>query len=282
MTVNQQIIFGMPEFGKEVQARFPKLFEVLPRVTASLNDLTSRAIDKPEMHQRVILNLGLLAGVSMLELVTLAGHGLGQGAMKIARTLMETAINAEYLRQFPAEIDEYLKWAWIEKKKDLLYVQTNLKYLLPEIGEEAVQSIEKEYAACKHLFEKPNGEVRSSWCRLNLADRAIRVGIADTYRRVNPLSSAFIHGTINGLSKHFDLTKDVDRISLPPSLEYCDYALLTGHQCICFVVETLSRTFGLEPVHSVASLTEDLKYAWPLPEQQKEVAPADPAPAVKK
>ena len=153
-----------------------------------------------------------------------------------------------------------------------MYVQNNLKYLLPEIGQEAVDTIEKEYAAARHLFEKPNGDVRASWCSLNLAERATKVGIADTYRRVNPLSSAFIHGTIGGLSKHFDLGEDEDRISLPPSLDYCNYALLAGHQCICFMVETLSRTFGWEPVHSIASLIDDLKYAWPLPEHNPEAA----------
>jgi hypothetical protein len=85
----------------------------------------------------------------MLELVTLAGNGLGQGAMKIARTLMETVVNADYLRQFPNELDAYLKWSWVEKKKDLNYVRANLPKLLPEITQEAIDTIEKEYAAVR-------------------------------------------------------------------------------------------------------------------------------------
>jgi hypothetical protein len=77
------IVFGHPEFAKEVQTAFPRLFEVLPRLTATLNDLTVRGHKDPEPVQRVILNLALLSGVSMLELMTLAGNGMGQGAMKI-------------------------------------------------------------------------------------------------------------------------------------------------------------------------------------------------------
>ena len=46
-----------------------------------------------------------------------AGNGLGQGAMKIVRTLMETVINAEYLRQYPNELDDYINWSWVEKEK---------------------------------------------------------------------------------------------------------------------------------------------------------------------
>jgi hypothetical protein len=265
MATTPQIIFGTPEFAKLVQAEFPRLFEVLPRLQAALNDLTSRPFEHPEPYQRVILNLGLLAGISMLELVTLAGNGLGQGAMKIARTLMETVINAEYLRQFPAELDEYLKWSWIEKRKELQYVRDNLPHLLPEITQDAIDTIEREFLAARPLYENAGGDIRSSWCRLNLADRASRVGLADEYRIVNPLSSAFIHGTIGGLARHFDVHEDEHRISVPPSLEYCSHALVAGHRFLCFMAATLANTFNWEPVPSLASLTADFVYAWPAP-----------------
>lgn len=263
MATSPQIIFGTPEFAKVVQAEFPRLFEVLPRLSAALNDLTGRAYANPEPHQRVILNLGILAGISMVELVTMAGNGLGQGAMKIARTLMETVINAEYLRQFPAELDEYLRWSWIEKRKELQYVRDNLPHLLPEITREAIDTIEREFLAARPLFENARGDPRSSWCRLNLADRASRVGLADEYRIVNPISSAFIHGTIGGLARHFDMNEDEHRIAVPPSLDYCSHALVAGHRFLCFMVGTLASTFNWVPVHSLASLTADYEYAWP-------------------
>jgi hypothetical protein len=201
----------------------------------------------------------------MLELVTLAGNGLGHGAMKIARTLMETVINAEYLRQCPAELEAYLNWSWVEKKKELNYVRDNLPQLLPEITQEAIDTIEKEFLAARPLFENAKGDIRSSWCRLNLADRATKVGLTEMCPLVNPLSSAFIHGTIGGLARHFDTNQDEDRIAVPPSPAYCAHALAAGHQCICFMVETLSRTFGWEPVHSIPSLIADFQYAWPAP-----------------
>jgi hypothetical protein len=277
MTAATKLVFGYPEFAAVVQAEFPKLFEVLPRLTETLNDLTSRACEKPEMHQRVILNLGLLAGTSMVELVTLAGNGLGQGAMKIARTLMETVVNAEYLRQRPNQLDSYLKWSWVEKKKDLDYVRENLPYLLPEIGEKAVETVETEFLAARHLFESPRGSLRSTWCSLNLAERATLVGFAEVYRRLNPLSSGFIHGTIGGLTRHFDMSKDPDRIELPPSLRYCSLSLLVGHNCMRFMVETLARTFGWEPVHPIAKLVADYDYAWPPPSPNGAAAATTPS-----
>jgi hypothetical protein len=266
VATHQGVIFGEPEFAKQVHAQFSKLFEVLPRLSAALNDLTSRACDRPEPHQRVILNLGLLAGVSMKELVTLAGNGLGQGAMKIARTLMETVVNAEYIRQTPAELDAYLGWAWIEKYKDLTYLREHLPYLLPQLTQNEVETVERKFQAVRRLFEDANGRIRPSWCSINLADRATRVGLAEMYGRLNRLSSGFIHGTIGGLTRHFDV-EDRDRIEVPPSLKYCDLALISGHHFTCFIVETLARAFDWEPVHSIASLIADFRYAWPEPEQ---------------
>lgn len=256
-------VFGVPEFAKTVHAAFPRLFEVLPRAQAALNDLTGPACEKPETAQRVIRNLSLLAGISMIELVTLAGNGLGQGALKIGRTMMETAVNADYLRQNPADLDDYLQWAWVEKNKSLNYVKTSLPHLLPQIPPEDINKVEDEFQKVRARFEKPNGDLRTSWCKLNLAERSTAVGMAALYRMLNPLSSSFIHGTIGGLTKHFDVAADMDRIAVPPSLVYCDQAMVAGHQLLLFVVETLSKTFGWEPVHSLASLVADFNYAWP-------------------
>jgi hypothetical protein len=80
---------------------------------------------------------------------------------------------------------------------------------------------------------------------------------------MNSLSSAFIHGTIGGLSRHFDTSEDRDRIAIPPSLKYCDLALISGHHLSCFMVETLARTFGREPQYPIARLRADFQEAWP-------------------
>jgi Family of unknown function (DUF5677) len=270
-------VFGFPSFAKEFQAEFPKLLEVLPRVQAALNDLTGRMCENPEPVERVILNLGLLAGVSMVELVTLSGNGMGQGAMKITRTMMETVVNAEYLRRNPGELDAYLMWEWVEKKKELNYITEKLPHLLPEITQETIDRIDREFLRVRPMYERPNGELRASWCSLNFADRSSAVGLGDLYRMVNPRSSAFIHGTISGLARHFE-GEDRHRIAVPPSLGSCSQALVAGHQLMCVTVETLAKTFNWQPVHSIASLVDDFKYAWPPAPPPDAPAAAPPRP----
>jgi len=261
-------LFGNPEFAKDVRSAFPKVFEVLPRVAGALSDLTGRAHPNPKPNQRIIVNLGLLVGISMFELVTLAENGFGQGAMKIARTVMETAINAEYLRQFPSDVDNYVDWYLVEKYKEFSYVKEHIPHLLPSIDPEAIASIEKGFEEVKASFRKPNGDLRSSWCGLNLADRAAKTGFADAYKLISPLSSVFIHATVGGLARHFDTGKDEDRISIPPSLKYCKEALSGGHMCMCRMVETVVKTFDWTPVHSIESLAQDFSYAWASEEQK--------------
>lgn len=255
-------LFGNPEFAKDVRSAFPKVFEVLPRVAGALSDLTNRVHPNPKPNQRIIANLGLLVGMSMFELVTLVENGFGQGAMKIARTVMETAINAEYLRKFPSEFDNYVDWYLVEKYKELSYVKEHMPNLLPSIDAEAIASIEKGFEEVKPSFQKPNGDLRPSWCSLNLSDRAAKTGYADAYRLINPLSSVFIHATVGGLARHFDPGKDEDRISIPPSLKYCKEALSGGHMCMCGMIQTLAKTFDWTPVHSIDSLAQDFSYAW--------------------
>lgn len=262
MTPNGRVVFGYPEYGQQVHARFPKFFEVAPRLTDSLNDLTSRAHPNPEPYHRVILNLGILTAISMVELVTLSGNGFGIGAMKIARTVMETAINAEYLRRFPAECDLYLNWHWVEQYKLLVYVREHAPELLPHLPAAEMERVEREFPVVRAQYEKPNHELRGSWCSLDLGARAVRTGFAEAFRLINPISSQLIHGTFGGLARHFDLTADEHRISLPPTMEFCAEALSGGHMCVLKTVETLALTFNWIPCNPVERLVEDYVYAW--------------------
>jgi hypothetical protein len=278
MTPNAKLVFGHPEQWQQVQDTFPKFFEVMPRLTDSLNDLIGREHPNPEPYRIVILNLGILTAISMHELVTLVGNGFGQGAMKIARTVMETAINAEYLRQFPAECELYLNWHWVEQYKLLVYARQHAPELLPNLAVAEVERVEREFQVARVRYEKPNHELRSSWCSLDLGSRAVRTGFAEAFRLINPISSQLIHGTFGGLARYFDLTARDRRISIPPSMEYCAETLSGGHMCVLKMVETLAVTFGWVPCNPVERLVEDYRYAWN--QERHDPAPAAPGPAI--
>jgi len=271
-------VFGHPAFSAQVVAEFSKFFEVAPRLTGSLNDLTGRQFQNPEAHHRVVLNLGLLTGVSAVELVTLAANGMGLGAMKILRTIMESAINAEYIRRNPTECDFYLEWFWVEQNKLLTYVQLHAQHLLPQLTPQEITRVQTEFQRVRPLFLKASGtDLRSSWCSLDLGARAAVTDFAEAFRIINPVSSQLIHGTMLGMSQHFDINKDAHRISVPPTMDYVAQALIGCHMCVLKMTETLATTFQFTPIHSIADLFTDYQYAWTPPAAQ--AAPAGVAGA---
>ncbi len=257
---NRDVVFGFPDFSSQVLDRFPRFFEVVPRASDSLDAILRRGYPELEPVQKVILNLGILAGNSVMELITLAGNGFGLGAMKIGRTLLETAINAEYLRLMPAECDDYLDWHWIEQYKLLTYVRENMPDLLADLSD--VAGTEMEFAKIRSRFQRPDGDLRGSWCRLDLGARAARVGFQESYKLINPIASRLIHGTIGGLAMHFGDSKDEVRIGTPPSLYFCEQALTGAHACLLCVIDTLSISLKTESSPPLVELVRDYEYAW--------------------
>jgi hypothetical protein len=68
-----RIEFGHPEFWKTVYEAYPRFFEVHPRLKASFNSIAPQPRTFKDRDQKIIVNLCLLAGVAMEELVTLGG-----------------------------------------------------------------------------------------------------------------------------------------------------------------------------------------------------------------
>jgi len=100
------IVVGFPEFQNSVVERYPVFFETIPSLQKVLNDLTGEGYKDISSEHHLILNLGILAGVTMMELILLAVNGFGPGALKAARSLLEASVTAEYLRLHPEHYED--------------------------------------------------------------------------------------------------------------------------------------------------------------------------------
>jgi hypothetical protein len=105
-----QVRFGFQEFWPKAYDAFPLFWEVCPRVLDAANSVIFCGYEKTDSRDKVIINLGIFAITSFSEITTLVGNGLGQGAIKIARSMLEIVINAEFLRQFPEHVDDYIDY----------------------------------------------------------------------------------------------------------------------------------------------------------------------------
>lgn len=259
-----RIQFGHPDFWKTVYESCPKFFEIHPRLKESFNSIAAKSRTFNDRDQKIILNLCLLAGVAMEELVTLAGNGLGIGAMKIARSLLEVSINAEYLRMNPAAVEDFVEWFWVEQHKWLSYAEQHDSDLLKQFKPEAVAHTKREFARVRSRFENSKtGKLRGGWCAIDLASRAVQTHFEIAYRLINPFGSQFVHGTSGAVLNHFDLSIRQDQIAAPPSLKWCRQALCGGHFCLAMVIHTLETMFGEEAIPSSDEIAKDFQYAWP-------------------
>ena len=97
---------------------------------------------------------------------------------------------------------------------------------------------------------------------MNLADRAARTGFGEEYRLVMKYANPILHGSVGGLASHFDVEADQHRITVPPSDEWIGEALIAAHESTLKAIETLSKTFKLEPIPPLQSLLDDFQFVW--------------------
>src|SRR5258708_3678232 len=102
---------------KEGFPKFVRFWEVGNHLFDALNKLTLNAGVPNDRNESVIRTLCILTGIAFADVSMLIAHGHGIGAQKIARTCLESAINAEYLRVDPTEYRDYLDWSRVEQHR---------------------------------------------------------------------------------------------------------------------------------------------------------------------
>lgn len=254
------ITVGFPEFHETVVQSHPLFFETIPALQKVLNELTlGEAHGSIPAEHHLILNLGILAGVSMMEIVLLAVNGFGPGAMKATRSLLEAAITAEYLRLHPGHYEDFTEFYHVEKFKEIAFLKEYLPDAYASLEPELVQSIEAEMNRVRDHFGN-----RHSWCKHNLAEQAKQSDYLHSYRLVQPIGSGFVHVGPYGMQRRFD-KEDQFRIDVPPSLNWVEQSLVSGHVLGLGMVRTLIRCFHPEMEATVfVELENDYRKAWPL------------------
>lgn len=280
-------VFGFPKFTLVFAQRFAPVLRALTVVHDALNSIVDRGYDTLDPWQWIVLNLGRLNGVAMGELITLAANGYGHGAMKILRSMLETTVDAEFLRLKPEQRKAYFDWDHHERWK----VYQSLKRMDPrayeQIGQDELDRAKAEYERVRLAFSqerraslrgrKPGAgadagadpkayhskrTTRRRWCELDLGTEARAVELGDLYDLLNPLTTRLLHGGVFSLVLHFDPRTDPHRIDVPPSMAWVQQALVGGHACLRHTIKTLSEALGVESTPSLAAVQEAEVQAW--------------------
>lgn len=263
-----EIIFGNKDFWPEVVERHPKFFQRIGRLQEAVRNIVDPAYKSLDGYQRLQLNLLILVATGMWEVVTLVGNGMGHGAMKIVRGVVENAINAEYLRRFPDQAEKYMEWHWVELHKLYVYMQETSPDSLQEFPPEKMASDEAEYQRVKSLFQykvtNADGTEKTikqdTWCRDNLFQRAEKVNMAQSYRTVMLPANQILHSSIGGWIRELD--DEGNRVEFPPTHSWGGEALIAAHIALLQAVETSALSLGVTPNPSIDILKEDFDEIW--------------------
>lgn len=269
MNDERKLQFGHPEFWQEAVRENRGFYAIAPRLQAAINGVTCQEYSSLQVHQSLILNFAMLAGLSATEVITLVGNGMGQGTMKIVRNLLETAINAEYFRKYPEQAQLYLDWHWVETHKSYEYLRRYFP-TLAGITPEQIAFNDANYERVKEQFTytstNSDGSTRTikqqTWCRDNLSERATKTGFAESYATVMPQANQILHGSVGGLLSHMEKEEGDGRIDLPPSHRWGEQALITAHGALIRIIETAAMALGVQPEPSIESLLKDYEASW--------------------
>jgi hypothetical protein len=263
-----EIVFGNKDFWPEVVKRHPDFFQRIGRLQEAVRNIVDPAYEALDGHQRLQMNLLILVATGVWEVVTLVGNGMGHGAMKIVRGVVENAINAEYLRQFPDQAEKYMEWRWVELHKLYAYMKETSPDSLKEILPKKIASDEAEYQRVKGLFRykltSSDGSEKTikqdTWCRDNLYQRAEKTNMAQSYRTVMPSANQILHGTISGWMRELD--QESGRVEFPPTHKWGGEALIAAHIALLQTVETAALALSVTPNPSIDILKEDFGAIW--------------------
>jgi hypothetical protein len=263
-----EIIFGNKDFWPEVVKRHPEFFHRIGRLQQAVRNIADPAYEGLDGSQRLQMNLLILVATGVWEVVTLVGNGMGHGAMKIVRGVVENAINAEYLRQFPDQVEKYMEWHWVELHKLYVYMQETSPESLKEISAEKMASDEAEYERVKGLFQykvvNADGTEKTlrqeTWCRDNLFQRAEKVNLAPSYRTIMLPANQILHGSIGGWIRELDV--ESGRVEFPPTHKWGGEALIAAHVALLQAIETVAQALGVTPDPPIDTLKEDFSAIW--------------------
>jgi hypothetical protein len=257
--------FGHAEFfEKEAYPAFEKFWKVGNRLLDALNAFTLNVGKPKERYHLFIRNLCMMTGLSLADVALLVGNGCGIAALKIARTALESAINAEYLRLYPAEDKDFFNWGIVEQHRKLEYTRANMPAEFTKFSREMVESTQKLYQAVRPTFFLPNStKMRRTWCKLNLRERAEKTGFIDMYSAFYVLASELSHGSFGGIAQHVEsFVGDNWQPAIQPSMTGCSVALNAAHYCTFRASLTLVQMNDVDSTPSIHELKKDYDDAW--------------------
>lgn len=195
MEKDKTAVFGFPDIWEQAYKAYEHIFRAIDK----LAELTVKVIDATvgcqEDVQQVLRALTQVNSGGMSDVLILAGNKRGSGAMKVARSMFEVSITAEYLEKNPKASHDYLDftyvlvWRWVQNSPGKLTASEK-------------QRSEAEFNRVKARFTNSKGRVQNNWSARSLKEMADAIGRTALYEVIYGAGSMLHHVNPLGLIGH--------------------------------------------------------------------------------
>jgi hypothetical protein len=226
------IVAGCVEMWEPVYAAYGRLLGVGGKALTVFNEMrkheASFALDE---FKTAIWCMICAAANTFGAIQTLVLNGYGRDAFKLSRGVYEIELNVVWLKQHPEDVEDFLGFGAIRRKKLLDEMDEEQRKQLPE---ELHDEILREYAAALPRFATKKGTPRREWCRVRTHERAKDAGLLGLHQLYYPYVSSMLHCDADGLTAQTDSAGMMD---MAPSWNDLANALVAG---TCSFIRCLS------------------------------------------
>jgi hypothetical protein len=113
------------------------------------------------------------------------------------------------------------------------------------VSADVATEVEKQYYQVSPRFAKENGKPRAQWHRIQISQMAEKVGRTAQYETPYSIACLLHHANGEALLASLSHKEGVFDTYLPPSLQWVQQALFSGHTCLLQALDTLNEFFKL-------------------------------------
>jgi|ERR1039457_540333 hypothetical protein len=208
---------------------FENIFRAIDTLMAVTNDAITATENCQQDVEQVLRALSQVNLGGAMDVVLLARYSRGTGAMKVARSMFEVSLTAQYLENHPAESQNYLDfvhvllWRWAQNSPGKLTASE-------------MQQADADYNRVKGRFTNSKGKVQNNWSPKTIKQMADEIGRGDLYDVAYSAASMLHHVNPLGLLAHeYDWVPEALRIA---------HGSLFQTVCSLYNVSNLTSTFA--------------------------------------
>ncbi|ODS55803.1 MAG: hypothetical protein ABS36_09455 [Acidobacteria bacterium SCN 69-37] len=241
---------GNPDQWRAFGERNRAFFERLDNLTGTFRLVFTRdwASDKPIDH--VVFSAGFLAIDDFLELLLVCGNAEAAAAQKLLRPMFERLVTLKYLAAHPEELDLYLDYHWIAKRKFNTAVENAFgpDLVSPETKQDVNENVARVKAnytiqACDKCSAT---KLNFTWSPKDMITMAREVGMDNYIVPAYYIPMQFTHPTVAGMLSRLQLTAEGFSFTSRFDPDMSDRILSAGHALALEAIKVQVDHFQLD------------------------------------